>query len=381
MMKTTMTNLQGFADRDRRTGGLVLALSLSLSLALALGACHKPPPPTEGPARTVRVAVVESRPLTGGLTTSGLLVSREEAAVFPEVTGYRVAKVMVEAGAQVAQGQPLAELDDALLKSQIAQQTALVAQQKVAAELAASQAAHVEGLDGQGVLSIEQLDQRRYQARSAKAALEAQTAQLDDLKLRDARMVIRAPVGGAVLERTVRPGDIAAAGATPMFRIIRDDLVELQAEVPEASLAGIRVGDKVQVQLPAGQTIDGSVRFIEPGVDAQTKLGKVRVSLPVRADLRPGGFGRATFSGVSRAVLAVPETAIRYDADGASVMVLDANNKVTQVPVRTGDHAGGYVELIQGPPLGSRILRGGASFVLPGDVVKPDGQDTAAGAR
>ena len=353
----------------------------ALALILALGACHKPAAPPSAPPRTVSVTEVETRTLPGGLTTSGLLISREEAAVFPEVTGYRVAKVLVEADARVAQGQPLAVLDDALLKSQIAQQTALVAEQQVAAEQAASQAQHIEGLDGQGVLSTEQIDQRRFQARSAKAALDAQKAQLDDLKIRDERMTIRAPVAGVVLERNVRPGDIAAVTTTPLFRMIRDDQVELQAQVPEAAMSNVRAGDKVQVLLPTGVQITGQVRFVEPGVDSQTKLGKVRVSLPVRADLRPGGFARATFAGLGRTAPTVPETAIRYDADGASVMVVDAANKVSQVPVKTGDHAGGSVELIQGPPAGSRILSAAASFVLPGDVIRPVEQGGAAGAR
>ena len=156
-----------------------------------------------------------------------------------------------------------------------------------------------------------------------------------------------------------------------MFRMARDNLVELEAAVAEGSLGGVRVGDPVQVGLPDGSTIEGHVRLISPSVDPQTKLGKVRISLPVRDDLRPGGFGRATFTGSSQTVLAVPESAIRYDAEGSSVMVIDATDHVHQVVVKTGAHGDGYVQLLQGPPSGSRILQGAAVFVLPGDVVKP----------
>ncbi len=357
---------------------MAIAAALILSVASMCGglvACGKKPDPVVDDrvsARSVRTGLVELRPLAGGLSTSGVLVSREEAAVNSELSGYRVAKVYVEADAQVSAGQPLAQLDDTLLKAQIAQQTALVAQQQVAAEQADTQANDVKGLDGQGVISKEQIDQRRFQARSSRAALQAQAAQLNDLKTREERLTIRAPVGGLVLERNVRPGDISAVSATaPMFRMARDNLVELEAQIDEGSMGGIRVGDPVQVSLPNGATITGRVRLIDPNVDAQTKLGKVRVALPVRADLRPGGFGRAIFVGLSRTVPAVPETAIRYDANGASVMVVGSDNRVSQVPVRTGDHSGGYAELLQGPPAGSRVLLGAAAFVLPGDAVKP----------
>jgi len=232
------------------------------------------------------------------------------------------------------------------------------------------------------VLSVEQIDQRRFQARSARAALDAQSAQLRDLQIRDERMTIRAPVAGLVLERNVRPGDAAGAGGNPMFLMARDSLVELEAQVAEADLAGIRPGAAARVMLPDGAEVAGVVRLVYPSVDPQTKLGKVRISLPVRPDLRPGGFGRAVFTGLSRTVTAAPERAIRYDADGASVMVVAGDERVRQAPVKTGLHSGGYVELIQGPPVGSRVLLGSSSFVLPGDVVKPVGPAASApGAR
>ncbi len=351
-----------------RTAGRVWCALLALAVAAtAVSSCgRKPPKPGAAPgartaqadARAVRSAVVQARELEGGLTASGVLLSREEAAVNSDLTGYRVAKVYVEQGAWVKEGQPLAQLDDSLLKAQIDQAAAQ-------AEQADAQAKRVSGLDNQGILSAEQLETRRITAK-------VQDAGLAELKTREAHMTIRAPVGGLVLERNVRPGDIASAGgATPMFRMVRDGLVELNAEVDEAGFGNLHIGDPVRVTLPSAAVVDGSVRLIDPLVDSQTKLGHVRIRLPVRSDLRPGGFGRATFQGSSLAARAVPEIAIRYDADGASVMVLGADNRVSQVPIKTGRRSAGYVELLEGPPAGARVLLGAASFVLPGDIVKP----------
>ena len=139
----------------RRLGIGRLGIAAVMALSVGMAACGKKPVIVEEKkgARAVRVSTVEQRPMAGGLSASGLLISREEAAVNPELSGYRVAKVYVEVDARVREGQPLAQLDDTLLKSQIAQQTALVAQQQVAADQAASQAHDVEGLDSQGVLS------------------------------------------------------------------------------------------------------------------------------------------------------------------------------------------------------------------------------------
>lgn len=323
-----------------------------------------------GGARAVRVATVETRALPGGVAASGVLVSREEAAVSAEVSGYRVSRVLVEMGQQVRAGQPLAELDDTLLRSQIDQQSALAAQAEVAARQAEAQAARVTGLDGSGVMSEEQIQDRRFQAEAARAAANAQAAGVRDLRNRQARMVVRAPVGGLVLERTVRPGDLSGGGQA-MFRIARDNLVELAAELPESAIAAVNPGDPVEVSLPSGQTFQGVVRLISPNVNPQTKLGEVRVRLPISRALRPGGFARALFTAASQGVTSVPESALRYDADGVSVMVVDAQNKVHKVLVRPGRRGGGYVELLAGPQAGSRVLLGSSSFVLEGDTVRP----------
>ena len=265
---------------------LLATCALGVLLAAPLAGCHKPEPmkvkidglDTGSIARSVRVAKVETRGLSGGLSASGLLVSREEAAAGSELVGYRIAKVFVEEGAMVKTGQPLVKLDDTLLQAQIEQQRALLRQQTLAARLAADEASRVAGLDGRGILSDEQIQQRRFQAENAKAALAAQTAQLREFLTRQARMTVRAPVAGRVLERTVRPGDVSGGGT--YFRIARDGLVELDAEAPELDLAKIKVGDPAEVTLSSGKILAGKVRLISPKIDVQSRLGRVRVRLP-----------------------------------------------------------------------------------------------------
>ncbi len=344
-----------------------------LGLAASLAACRGPQPAAAASgagALTVTVAPVRRADLRGGLEASGVLVSREEAAVNTELSGYRVAQVFVDQGAQVTAGQPLARLDDTLLRSQIAQQRAVVTQQAVAAERTAEEARRVQGLDNAGVLPQEQIAERRLAARTSQAVTAAAQAQLDDLLTRERLMTVRAPVGGVVLSRAVRPGDLAGPANT-MFRLAHDGIVELNAEVPEGDLGGVHAGDRADVKLPSGATVTGVVRLISPEVDANTKLGRIRVTLPVRSDLRPGGFARATFAGAVHPAVVAPESAVRFDADGASVMVLGAQNRVRRTPVRTGLRQGGLVELLSGPAPGARVLLGGGAFVLDGDVVRP----------
>lgn len=346
---------------------------LALASALALAACHKPRAAQTAAqqARTVSVVRVEQRALKGSLQATGDLIPREEAAVLPQVSGYRVDAVLADVGQFVRQGQPLAKLDPSLLEAQIAQQEAQLAQAQVQALQAQDQAARVQGLDTEGVLSQEQINQRRFQARAAGASVKAQAAALRDLKTRERMMAVSAPVSGLVLVKNVRPGDMAAASATPWFTLARDGQIELQAQLSENDLARVRPGQAVQVTLPNGAAVDGRVRLISPQVDPQTKLGYVRVTLPVRSDIRAGGFARAVFVDAGGQTLAVPETAIRYDAEGASVMVVDPDNRLRRVPVRTGQRGSGLVQLIQGPPAGARVVASAGSLLLDGDMVKP----------
>lgn len=355
--------------RLHRPAGLALLLLVS---AMG-GACHKTSAATAKSGDqplTVSTAQVETRVLKGGLSASGLLIPEFEAAVTTELNGYRVARVLVDQDAGVASGQPLAMLDDTLLRAQIAQQRAVVAQQQVAGERLDAEAQRVAGLDNQGVLPEEQIVERRLSARSGKAAVTAAQAQLDDLLTRESLMTVRAPVAGLVLERTVRPGDIASPTMV-MFRIASNGVVELNAEVPEADLGRIQVGQRADVALPSGSVVSGVVRLVSPEVDQTTKLGHVRITLPMRPDLRPGGYGRADFVESARAAPVVPESALRFDADGASVMVVQADDRVRRVAVKTGARAQGMVELTEGPPPGARVLLGGGAFVLDGDKVRP----------
>lgn len=352
---------------------------LAVSLLLAACSSGEEQAAAANAAPTVSVSTVQMRAVQGGLTASGVLVPREEATVAAELPGFRVSQVLVDQGDFVRRGQVLARLDDTLLRSQIDQARASLGQQQVTAERTAAEAARVAGLDEQGVLSEEAIAERRMAARSAQAGVAVAQAQLRDLQTRQARMTITAPVDGRILERTVRPGDTSQAG-TAMFRMARGGIVELDAEIPETELARVRPGARASVQLPSGVEVAGVVRLVSPTVDQQTKLGRARLTLPVRADLRPGGFAKALFTADGGAVAAVPEAAIRYDADGASVMVVQPDNRARRVPVTTGARSGGWVELREGPPAGSRVALGGSAFVLEGDLVRPVAPPAAATA-
>ena len=357
------------------TPAMTVTASSVLCAALLLTACTGEPDTDQrlsatSAAPTVTVTRIVELPITESLTASGILIPREEAAVGPEVAGYQVAEVFVEEGAQVSKGQELARLDSELLQARIHQAQAGLAQSTAIAEQARAEAERVKNFDTKGAMSIEQIAARRYQAKTADAAVGVARAQLDELLTQEQRLLVRAPVAGIVLERSVRPGDVASL-SQPMFRIIRDGLIELDAEVTEGALAGITPGDSATVSIPSGANLAGTVRRISPLVDPLTKLGRVRVSLAPDPQLRVGGYARVSFNRPAVPVPAVVERAVQWEANGPRLIVIDENNHAHPIAVRTGTRDAGFVTIAEGPPVGTRVALGSGVSLLEGDLVNP----------
>ena len=173
-------------------------------------------------------------------------------------------------------------------------------------------------------------DQREQAARTAEAQLvaaqdglkvaEAEKAQIEaqrrELMWRRGRTEVLAPADGIISRRIARVGGFAAGSAEPMFRIVANSEIELDAEVIETRLAGVREGQDARVEVTGLGTIAGKVRLVSPEVDKATRLGRVRIFLGDNPGLRVGAFARGTIETAKGSGLAVPASAILYGADG-----------------------------------------------------------------
>lgn len=342
------------------------------AIALTLSACAKETPradEAEAPP-TVGVFRVALRPVSAGIDVSGTIVAREEAAILPELSGYRVLRVLADEGDQVRRGQPVALLDGALLAGEEARLRAQRTSAQVAAERARSEHLRVADLTGRGVIADETIVQRGFEARAAQAQLQSAQAALREIVVRRGRLTLRSPVSGIIVQRSLRPGDVAGTGTEPPFRIARDGLFELDAEAPEHLLSRLAPGTTATVTLASGRRLTGTVRRLGERIDPATRLGRVRILLPFHPGLRLGGFATASIAGEARSVRSVPLRALSYEG-GPSVMTVDKAGRVARVPVRTGARGGGMVELLDGPPSGTPVLLGGSALVVPGQIVKP----------
>jgi Cu(I)/Ag(I) efflux system membrane fusion protein len=108
------------------------------------------------------------------------------------------------------------------------------------------------------------------------------------------RFVLRAPIGGIVVERNVREGDYVETGES-LFRIVDLSELWLYLAAYESDLAWLHYGQDVAFSVESfpGETFHGRVSFIEPEVDRMTRTVRVRVNVPNPDSLlKPGMFAR-----------------------------------------------------------------------------------------
>lgn len=352
-----------------------LAVAAMMALGLTLAACgggddaKKAEAASKtggGSSQTVSVAVASLQNLPRTVTASGTVSAWEEVPVGAETGGLTATAVYVDEGAWVRQGQPLVQLNDALLRAQLRQQQAAV--QTAEANAARDQAAlgRAQELKERGFLSQAALDTALANQRSSAANVAAAQASLSETRTRLAQATIRAPVAGQVIRRSVTRGQIVGAG-TELFRIVRDGRLELDAQVPETELGLVRAGQTATVSSDEVGEAAGRVRIVTSEVDAESRLGTARISL-TGGNFRPGMFARARIQVAPSRWVTVPTASVLYRENRAGVFVMGTDNRVrfqaVTVLSRTDDQTA-----VEGLTAGARVVVAGAGFLGDGDRV------------
>ncbi len=239
-------------------------------------------------------------------------------------------------------------------------------------------------LQNSGYLSKSTFDQREAAATTAQAQLVAARdglklaqaekgqveAQRRGLEWRLANTKVTAPEDGLISRRDARIGAMASASAEPMFHIVARGEVELDAEVIETELARIHVGQKARIDVAGVGEVTGTVRLISPEINADTRLGRVRIFLGDDPKLRIGGFARGVIDTAEARGLSVPTAAVVFDSSGAFVQVV-RDGRVERRVIETGLVAAGLVEVREGLALGDVVVAKAGTFLRDGDAVRP----------
>jgi HlyD family secretion protein len=345
----------------------------------------------------ISVVKAEVADFTQTVLVTGSLVPRLEILVAPEIEGFRVLELKAEEGDRVRQGDVLATLAHESLDAQLAQNEAqlarttaaiaqarsLISQSEARLEEAKSAFERAKPLKQSGHISESVFDQREAAARTAEALLvsardglrvaEAEKAAVEaqrrELVWKRGRTEVRAPASGIVSRRNARVGAVASAVGDPMFRIIADGEIELDAEVPEADLARIAEGQPARVTVAGSLEVTGKVRLVSPEVDRATRLGRVRIFLRENPQLHVGAFGRGVIETAHARGVGVPLSAVMYGPSGPYVMTV-VEDTIARRPVRLGLTTEGNIEVREGLAAGALVVAKAGTFLREGDRVR-----------
>ena len=292
----------------------------------------------------------------------------------------------------------LVRLSRETLDAQLAQSDAALSRADAAIAQAQSQIANTQAnvtwtkqdleraqsLLARGASTQALVDQKTSLARAAQAQLQAANdalaaaradkknieAQRGELMVRIGRTEVKTPSAGLVSRRTAKVGAVAAAVGEPLFRIIADGAIELDAEVPEQRLLELKEGQTASVVLADGSQVAGKIRLLSPEVDRSTRLGRVRIALESDSKARIGSFARASIELRRAMSVTVPASAIIYDGGKATLQTV-VDGVVRAKPVEIGLINGGRAEILKGVVAGETIVVRAGPFLRDGDAVSP----------
>lgn len=386
-----------------KAGATIIAAVLALAGAAQSGAAvaADSPKPAAGAAQegpSISVVMAEKVAFSESILVTGSLIPRQEVLVSPQIDGYRITELLVDEGDRVTQGQVLARLDRSTLQAQLAQleaqQTradAAIAQARsnitqAQATLKQAEAAfgRAQDLIKSGTTSRAIFDEREAAARTASAAVtstldglkvseadKAQIlAQITEAKLRLSFTEILAPRPGLVSRRNARLGAVATATADPLFTIVANGEIELDAEVPEIYMPKVKPGMTARVDVAGLAERTGKIRLISPEVDRSTRLGHVRILIGDDPELRVGTFARGVIDIAKSDGLGVPSSAILSQNDGQSVQVV-VDGRVQSRRVKTGLISSGKTEIVEGLKEGETVVLRSGTLLRDGDAVRP----------
>ncbi|MEP7283127.1 MAG: efflux RND transporter periplasmic adaptor subunit [Rubrivivax sp.] len=288
--------------------------------------------------------------LTLSVAANGTLQPTVQVTIGSELSG-TVSRVLVDVNERVKKGQPLVELDPSRLRDQVdgaraALAAANAAQRQQAAGVAEvrdtlTRLRDVQRRSGGQVPSGSEMAQAEAavaRAEAAQANAVAGVAQaratLSSNTTNLAKALIRSPIDGVVLSRSVEPGNAVAASlqAVTLFTLAGDlTQMKLQVNVDEADVGQVQAGQRASFTVSAYPARRFPARVTRVGYGATTKDNVVTYLSDLEVDnadlsLRPGMTATATITTVERRdVLLVPNAALRFrpaataaEAGGAS---------------------------------------------------------------
>lgn len=324
-----------------------------------------------GRGQAVSAAVAATREFSDEIRVLGVARGLRSVNITAP-TSQLITRVMFTDGQRVVAGAPLVEL-------QAGEQEADVIEARAALDQAQREYDRYKDLADRGVAP-------RITAEQAETAVNRARANLAAAEARRGDRIIRAPFAGVLGLSTVTPGTLISPGAVITTL---DDIstVRIDFPAPERYLGILRPGLPISAVSDAypDEAFAGRIAHVDTRVNEQTRAITARAEIPNPGGrIRPGMMMRVSIRQGLRTSVAVPESAVQYEGDGAFVYRIASGERGTsaqRVEVVTGAVEGGFVEIVSGLEAGDQVVGSGLNRIQPGAPVRVAGAEGEGAAR
>jgi RND family efflux transporter MFP subunit len=268
--------------RDKRQAlffALVLSFLLTVGL-LAKASSGKDRHATDAPYLHLAAGyeLVEQNERLVDRRYTGVVSARQHADVGFEMGG-KLAKVMQDEGAVVAQGALLAAMDTELLEIEKQQLKAQIIETQARLRLSVNSLERQRSLKLSGFSSAQRLDELSTEKRSLEASMDQLQAAVASVDSRIRKSVLHAPFAGVVTRRFVDQGTVVGAG-TAVLRLQQEGLMEARVGVPTKVIKDLVPDQMMSIRLN-DQLLQARVLAIGADVHPVTRTIAIRLALPV----------------------------------------------------------------------------------------------------
>lgn len=359
-----------------------LAAIMAPALALVLVSCSRPAVQPD-PVRAVKVMTVQTGQMQSQPEFAGEVRARTELRLGFRVAG-KILRRPAEVGQRVKRGDLLAQLDPQDLRLATDAVQAQANQAQTNRDLAANELQRARALKAQNFISGVEVDRRQAALDAADAQLAQVKAQLRAQSNQSGYSDLVATMAGTVTAVEAEAGQVVAVGV-PVVRIAQDGPLDVWFSVPESQVMAIGAGSAAEVHVwSTGAVLKGVVREKGALADPVTRTFLIKLALDADARLPLGSTVAVIPRDLSRAglpVIKLPTSALKQDAKGSAVWVLDPQSMTLRsqtVQLVAAD--GNEVVVASGLAPGMQVVVAGVHVLTEGQKVSlyPSAAGTAA---
>ena len=213
---------------------------------------------------------------------------------------------------------------------------------------------------------------------NAKSNYEAQQEAVNQINKQLAKTRITAPFTGVIDDVITEQGNVVAAGASNIMRIVNLADMYIKTDVPETYITSITNGKSVEVFFPVlNKKINTKVRQTGNFIKPENRTFSAEIEVPNSdKQIKPNLTARLKINDYTNEnAILIPQSIISENAEGNQYVYTIENLKnnkgiAKQVIIKTGKTQGDYIEVLEGITNNTPIIEEGARSVKNGQDVK-----------